>query len=94
MLLREDVDLLRDARFFEVQDSDEAIAITLEDKSADSSGPIKLVLSKKPALELREWIARDMQGLETRIVLGDVVKAADLDPTLFNPASVTLQRQR
>jgi outer membrane lipoprotein-sorting protein len=94
MLLRKDVDLLRDARFFEVQDSDEAIAITLEDKSADSSGPIKLVLSKKPALELREWIARDMQSLETRIVLSDVGKADDLDPTLFNPASVTLQRQR
>jgi hypothetical protein len=35
-----------------------------------------------------------MQSLETRIVLSDVGKADDLDPTLFNPASVTLQRQR
>jgi len=94
MLLRKDVDLLRDARFFEVQDSDDAIAVTLEDKGADSSSRIKLVLSKKPALELREWIAKDVQGLDTRIVLGDVVKADDLDPALFNPASVTLQRQR
>ena len=94
MLLRKDVDLLRDARFFEVQDSDDAITITLEDKGADSSGRIKLVLSKKPALELREWTAKDVQGLDTRIVLGDVVKADDLDPALFSPASVTLQRQR
>jgi outer membrane lipoprotein-sorting protein len=94
MLLRKDVDLLRDARFFELQDSDDAIAITLEDKGSDSSGRIKLVLSKKPALELREWTAKDVQGLDTRIVLGDVVKADDLDPALFNPASVTLQRQR
>jgi len=93
MLLRKDVDLLRDARFFELQDSDDEIAITLEDKGADSSGRIKLVLSKKPALELREWTAKDVQGLDTRIVLGDVVKAGDLDPALFNP-SVTLQRQR
>ena len=94
MLLRKDVDLLRDARFFELQDSDDAIAITLEDRGADSSGRIKLVLSKKPTLELREWIAKDVQGLDTRIVLGDVVKADDLDPALFNPASATLQRQR
>ena len=94
MLLRKDVDLVRDARFFELQDTDDAIAITLEDKSSDSSGRIKLVLSKKPALELREWTAKDVQGLDTRVVLGDVVKADDLDPALFNPASVTLQRQR
>jgi hypothetical protein len=88
------VDLLRDARFFDVQDSDDAIAITLEDKGADSSGRIKFVLAKKPSLELREWIATDLQGLDTRIVLGDVVKADDLDPALFDPASVTIQRQR
>ena len=94
MLLRKDVDLFRDARFFEVQDFEETIAITLEDKSPDSSGPIKLVLSKKPTVELREWVARDQQGLETRIVLGDAVKGDDLDPGFFNPASVTLQRQR
>ena len=57
MLLRKDVDLLRDARFFEVQDSDDAVAVTLEDKGADSSSRIKLVLSKKPTLELgRELI--------------------------------------
>lgn len=94
MLLRKDVDLLRDARFFEVQDADDAIAITLEDKGADSSGRIKLVLSKKPTLELREWTAKDVQGLDTRIVLGDVAKADDLDPALFDPASAKSQRQR
>jgi len=94
MLLRKDVDLLRDARFFEVQESDEAIAITLEDKGADSSSRIKLLLLKKPTLEVRERTAKDAQGLDTRIVLGDVVKADDLDPSLFNPAAATLQRQR
>jgi outer membrane lipoprotein-sorting protein len=94
MLLRKDVDLLRDARFFDVQDSDDAIAVTLEDKGADSSGRIKLVLKKAPTLELREWTAKDVQGLDTRIVLGDVVKADDLDPALFDPASAALQRPR
>jgi len=93
MLLRKDVDLLRDARFFELQDSDETITVTLEDKAADSASRIKLVLSKKPTLELREWIAKDVQGLDTRVVLGDLVKSEDLDPALFNPASPTLQRR-
>ncbi len=92
LLLRKDVDLLRDARIFEVQDSDEATAIIFEDKGADSAGRIKLVLAKKPSLELKEWIAKDEQGLDTRIVLDDIVKADDLDPTLFSPASVTRQR--
>jgi len=87
------VDLLRDARFFELQDSDETITVTLEDKAADSASRIKLVLSKKPTLELREWIAKDVQGLDTRVVLGDLVKSEDLDPALFNPASPTLQRR-
>jgi outer membrane lipoprotein-sorting protein len=94
MLFRKDVDLLRDARFFEVQDSDDAIGVTLEDKDSNSSSRIRLVLSKKPVLELREWIAKDVQGLDTRIVLGDIAKADDLAPALFNPASAALQRQR
>jgi outer membrane lipoprotein-sorting protein len=94
MLLRKDVDLLRDARFFEVQEADNTISVTLEDKAADSSGRIKLLLSKKPALDLREWTAKDAQGLDTRVELSDVVKPDDLDPTLFNPASVSLQKQR
>jgi len=94
MLLRKDVDLLRDARFFEVQEADNTISVTLEDKGADSSGRIKLLLSKKPTLDLREWTAKDAQGLDTRVELSDVVKPNDLDPSLFNPASVSLQKQR
>src|SRR6202521_4660752 len=35
MLLRKDVDLLRDARFIEVHEADDAITIALEDKGSD-----------------------------------------------------------
>jgi outer membrane lipoprotein-sorting protein len=94
MLLRKDVDLLRDARFFDVQENADTVAITLEDKGADSSGRIKLLLSKKPSLELREWTAKDAQGLDTQVVLGDIAKTDDLDSDLFNPASKTRERQR
>ena len=49
VLLRKDVDLLRDARILEVQDVDDVIVLALQDKSPDAPGRIKLFLAKKPA---------------------------------------------
>ena len=85
MLLRKDVDLLRDARFFDVQESADLIAITVVEKGADELGRIAVVFGKAPALQLKEWIAKDAQGFDTRIVLGDITTADDIDPALFNP---------
>ena len=85
MLLRKDVDLLRDARILEVKDVDDVIVLALQDKSPDDPGRIKLFLAKKPALELREWITTDSQGLDTRVELTELNKAEDLDPGLFKP---------
>jgi outer membrane lipoprotein-sorting protein len=93
ILLQKDVDLLGDARFFEVQEANETIAIILEDKASDSSGRIKFVFATKPTLELREWTTKDAQGIDTRIVLSDVAKADDLDPELFNPSTVGLEKR-
>jgi outer membrane lipoprotein-sorting protein len=49
-------------------------------------------LAKRPALELKEWITTDSQGLDTRVELTEVTKADDLDPNLFKPAPMTLDR--
>jgi outer membrane lipoprotein-sorting protein len=87
MLLRRDVDLLRDARFFAVQESADSIALTVVENGADEMARIALVFAKTPALQLREWTAKDAQGFDTRIVLGEVAKADDIDPALFNPAN-------
>ena len=86
MLLRKDVDLLRDAIFFDVLETVDAIAISVGEKSATESSRINLVLAKLPNLQIKEWTARDAQGLDTRIVLGELAKADDVDPALFNPA--------
>jgi outer membrane lipoprotein-sorting protein len=86
MLLRKDVDLLRDARFFDIQESADMIALTVVEKGADELGRIAVVFGKAPALQLKEWIAKDAQGFDTRIVLGDITTADDIDPALFNPA--------
>ena len=87
MLLRKDVDLLRDAHILEVQDVDDVIVLALQDRNPDNPGRIKLFLAKKPNLELKEWITTDSQGLDTRVELTEMNKADDLDPNLFKPPS-------
>ena len=94
VLLRKDVDLLRDARILEVKDVDDVIVLALQDKSPDAPGRIKIFLAKKPSLELREWITTDSQGFDTRVELSELSKADDLDPGLFKPSSVTLKKLR
>jgi len=86
MLLRKDVNLLRDARFFDVRETADAITMNVVEKGTDDSGRITLTLAKTPDLHIKEWMVKDAQGLDTRVVLGDLVKADDLDPSLFNPA--------
>lgn len=92
VLLRKDVDLVRDARIFEIHEVDDVIVLALQDKSPDSPGRIKLYLAKKPNLELREWITTDAQGLDTRVELHDFSKGDEIDPALFKPAPIGLKR--
>lgn len=83
LLLRKDVNLSRDAKIMELQDSDDVLVVALQDKSPDSPGKIKLFLSKKPGLELKEWTTLDAQNLETRVEVSDLSKADKIDPELF-----------
>lgn len=83
LLLRKDVDLLRDAKITEVQQAEDLIVLGLQDKSPDSPGTIRLYLSKKPSIELKEWVTTDAQGLDTRIEVTDLVKTDDIDANLF-----------
>jgi outer membrane lipoprotein-sorting protein len=92
LLMRKDVDLLRDARITEIQEVDDIIGLSVQDKNPDNPGRIKLLLTKKPALELKEWITTDNQGLDTRIELTEVNKTDNLDPALFKPAPLALQK--
>ena len=83
LLLRTDVNLVRDARITEVQESEDLLVLGLEDKDPNASGRIKLFLVTKPALELKEWVTRDPQGLDTRVEVSDLAKSVDLDGELF-----------
>jgi outer membrane lipoprotein-sorting protein len=94
VLMRRDVDLLRDAHILEVQDVSDVIVLLLEDKNPDNPGRIKLYLGKKPDLELKEWVTTDNQGLETRIELSEVTRVDNLDAGMFKPPPIALERIR
>lgn len=88
VLLKADVDLMRDAKVLEVVEMPDQIVLTLQDKSPDTPGAIRLVMaSGGAALELKEWITYDAQGLETRVGLADVAKGETLDSALFKRES-------
>ena len=88
LLLRTDVDLVRDARIMEVQESADLLVVGLIDKNPDTPGQIKLFMSTKPTLELKEWVTKDAQGLDTRVQVSDLTKAAELDAELFKIKAV------
>jgi outer membrane lipoprotein-sorting protein len=92
VILRNDVDLLRDAKILEVGETDDRIVVALQDRSPDTQGQIKLFLQKRPSVDLKEWITTDSQGLDTRIELTEFAKADALDPKLFVPPSIALQK--
>jgi outer membrane lipoprotein-sorting protein len=83
LLLRKDVDLARDAKIMEVQQAEDLMVVALQDKSPDTPGRIKVYLSTKPSVELKEWVTTDAQGVETRVEIADVKKDEKLDPTTF-----------
>ena len=92
LLLRKDVDLIRDAMIVEVQESDDQLVVALRDKSPDAPGKIKLYMTKAPELELKEWLTTDAQGLDTRVEISQLDKSEKLDARLFKIQAVTLNK--
>jgi outer membrane lipoprotein-sorting protein len=88
ILLRRDVDLMRDANVSEVQEVDDLIILTIQDKSPDTPGKIRMFLTKKPALDIKEWVTTDPQGLETRVEVSDLVRTEELDDAMFKRGSL------
>lgn len=92
MLLKKDVDLLRDARILDVQEADDLIVMSVVDKSPDAPGKIKLFFSAKPALELKEWVTTDAQNLDTRVELSGINRTEEIDASKFDIKSVALNK--
>lgn len=90
LLLRKDVDLIRDAKIIDVQNADDLIVVALQDKSPDAPGRIRLFFTTKPDLELKEWVTTDAQGLDTRVEVSDLNKTEPLDAKIFEIKPVGL----
>ncbi len=93
LLLRKDVDLLRDASIIEVHEAADLIILALQDKSPDAPGQIRLFLTKSPELELKEWVTTDSQGSDTRLEVANLNRPDDLDAELFRVISPTLRKK-
>ncbi|MFY0615328.1 MAG: outer-membrane lipoprotein carrier protein LolA [Hyphomicrobiaceae bacterium] len=83
ILLRENVNLLRDARIMAVEQSDTQIAITLTDKSPDSPGQITIYLKPGPEPALAGWVTTDVQGGVTKVEVHNLARPEKLDRKLF-----------
>jgi outer membrane lipoprotein-sorting protein len=86
-LLQKEVNLVRDSHILEVQETDDFIMLAFEDKGGDASSRIKLFVGLKPALQIKAWVVKDAQGLDTRIDLTEVTPTEEPDAELFNPAA-------
>ncbi len=83
ILLRKDVNLLRDALISEVQENDGSLLLSLQDRSPDTPGRIRLLLDKEKGLQLKEWITTDAQGLDTKVQVARIVRDEDIDASEF-----------
>jgi outer membrane lipoprotein-sorting protein len=84
LLLAATVDLGRDARIVGVESQQGSLAISLEDKSGDAAGRIKLVFDANPDLTLKQWQIIDAQGLTTSVSVTDVVSGRQVATDFFN----------
>ncbi len=75
-----------------MQEAEDLIVLTVQDKSPDAPGRIKLFLATKPGVEIKEWVTTDAQGLETRVEVADLTKADDVDAGLFKIEAVGLRK--
>ena len=92
LLLRKDVDLMRDARIVDVQEANDLVIVTVQDKSPDAPGRIQLFLTKSPQLELKEWVMTDAQGHDTRVEVSNLVKTEEIEAEKFKITSPTLKK--
>ena len=82
LLLASDVDLARSSDVREVKREPGLLRVTLADPSGEAPGDITLVFDE-PQLQLRQWIVRDAQGLQTTIALRNIEGGIKADNALF-----------
>lgn len=93
MLLAKEVDFIRDARILGLDETANTVILTVEDKSADAGGQIRLFFTK-PDLLLKEWLITDAQGLTTKIELQNLELNKTVSADLFKFSDIGLPNFR
>ena len=83
LLLADAVDLGRDARIVGVESEEGTLSVSLEDKTGDAAGSIRLIFDSASELQLKEWMITDAQGLTTRVTVNDVVSGRKVAADFF-----------
>jgi outer membrane lipoprotein-sorting protein len=83
LLLRDDVNILRDARVVSVTNDPGQVSVTLTEKGPDAAGQITVFISLKPQAALTGWVTTDPQGLQTNVTVSDLTKPESLEAKLF-----------
>ncbi len=90
LLLAEEVNLLRDARILAIDKGEDVLILTMEDKSGESAGKIRLFFRTDPELQLASWIITDAQGVDTRVDIGEMERDVQLAAELFEFSDIGL----
>lgn len=94
MVLRPNVNLMRDANIVDYYERDGDVTITIEDKTGESPGSLQLTFAlteEEPGLEIKEWVITDPQGLDTRISLAQLVKGKEVSRDFFASATIGIR---
>lgn len=82
-LLKERIDLSRDAKVLSVSNDRDLVSLVVEDR-ATLGGTSRITLMMDPRdYSLKRWIIRDPQGYETSVALSNVEKNKRPDPNAF-----------
>ncbi len=93
VLLRKDVDLLRDARIYDVQETPRPHYRRFAGQVRRHQRPHSPVHDQRATeVELKEWVTTDAQGLDTKLEVANLVRTEEIDPKLFQIESIALKK--
>lgn len=81
-LLREHIDIARDADVLDLRQESNRIFLRLRDSGSSQQGELTLIF-EQPLLRLRQWIITDAHGRKTLISLSNLLEGIPVDRRLF-----------
>ena len=92
IILQPNVDLDRASMVTNVTSDGTTTTVTAQDPDNPNYGSIQMVFTANP-IELRQWIVTDDLGVETTVILNDLVTGGTLRDILFNIQAGTRKRE-